>query len=103
MARLDLPSFDGSDSLEEMWDDWFASFDESRLARVDQEKAARGERGDFEKGASREGATARVKRGSPARAASKGSSSRAPARAKADTQGSEKKARGGKAVSRARR
>jgi hypothetical protein len=60
MIRLDFPGYSGSDSLEPIsWDDWFAAFDENRLALVYQESTPDGQRSNFNKLIARETADAR--------------------------------------------
>ena len=55
MLRLDFPGYSGEDSLEHIdWDDWFAKFDERKLALLYQEETAGGERSNFNKLVSRE-------------------------------------------------
>ena len=48
VLRIDFPGGTGSDRLEHIdWDDWFAKFDESKLAFVYQEHKADGSDSTF--------------------------------------------------------
>lgn len=50
LIRIDFPGYSGEDSLEEIsWDDWFAKFDDNKLAFVYQEETADGEKSNFNK------------------------------------------------------
>lgn len=54
VLRIDFPGGAGSDELEEIsWDDWFAKFDENKLAFLYQEHKASGEDSTFFKLVSR--------------------------------------------------
>jgi len=60
MLRLDFPGFSGEQSLQPIaWDDWFEKFDERGLALIVQDKTARGQKSNFNKLISREGASGR--------------------------------------------
>jgi len=60
MLRLDFPGYSGQQSLQPIsWDDWFEKFDERGLALIVQDKTARGEKSNFNKLISREGASKR--------------------------------------------
>jgi len=60
MLRLDFPGFSGEQSLQPIsWDDWFEKFDERSLALIVQDKTARGQKSNFNKLISREGASKR--------------------------------------------
>ena len=48
VLRIDFPGGDGDDDLEPIsWDDWFAKFEENRLAFLYQERKASGEDSTF--------------------------------------------------------
>ena len=48
VLRIDFPGGAGADQLEPIsWDDWFAKFEESRLAFLYQDKKASGEDSTF--------------------------------------------------------
>jgi hypothetical protein len=50
VIRLDFPGYSGEQSLEPIsWDEWFAKFDESKLALLVQDRTASGERSNFNK------------------------------------------------------
>lgn len=54
VLRIDFPGGAGSDDLEEInWDDWFQTFDESKLAFLYQEHKSDGEDSTFFKLVSR--------------------------------------------------
>ena len=60
MLRLDFPGYTGEQSLQPIsWDDWFEKFDERGLALIVQDKTARGQKSNFNKLISREGASKR--------------------------------------------
>jgi len=60
MLRLDFPGYSGGDSLQPIsWDDWFEKFDERGLALIVQDKTAGGQKSNFNKLVSREGASKR--------------------------------------------
>jgi len=66
VLRIDFPGYSGKDSLEEIsWDEFFAKFDEKKLAFLYQEKTAGGEESRFFKLVSRE--TAEHKSGDTSR------------------------------------
>ena len=55
VLRIDFPVYRGKDTLEEIsWDEFFAKFDEKKLAFLYQEKTAGGEESRFFKLVSRE-------------------------------------------------
>jgi hypothetical protein len=55
VLRIDFPGGSGEESLEHIsWDDWFRTFDESRLAFLYQEEKASGEDSTFFKLVSRD-------------------------------------------------
>ena len=57
ILRLDFPGYSGADSLEHIeWNEFFEKFEESKLALVYQEHTAAGEKSNFNKLISREGA-----------------------------------------------
>lgn len=57
MLRLDFPGYSGEDSLEPIeWDEWLDKFEERRLALLVQETTAGGQKSNFNKLVSREGA-----------------------------------------------
>ena len=57
MLRLDFPGYSGEQSLQPIaWDDWFEKFDERGLALLVQDKTAGGEKSNFNKLVSRQGA-----------------------------------------------
>lgn len=48
VLRIDFPGGTGSERFEEIsWDDWFAKFDENKLAFLYQDKKADGEESTF--------------------------------------------------------
>lgn len=58
IIRIDFPGYSGEDSLKEIsWEEWFAAFDDNNLALVYQDTTADGERSNFNKVVSREGAS----------------------------------------------
>ncbi len=60
MLRLDFPGYSGEGKLEHIdWEDWFAKFDERKLALLYQEETSGGERSNFNKIISRETAEQR--------------------------------------------
>jgi ferritin-like metal-binding protein YciE len=57
MLRIDFPGYSGGDSLQPIsWDEWFDKFDERNLALMVQDKTGRGQKSNFNKLVSREGA-----------------------------------------------
>jgi hypothetical protein len=57
VLRLNFPGYSGEDSLEEIsWDEWFSKFDEEGLALLYQEETKGGEKSNFNKLVSRDGA-----------------------------------------------
>jgi ferritin-like metal-binding protein YciE len=57
MLRIDFPGYTGEQSLEPIsWDDWFEKFDERNLALIVQDKTGGGQKSNFNKLISREGA-----------------------------------------------
>jgi anaerobic selenocysteine-containing dehydrogenase len=57
VLRIDFPGGTGSERFEEIsWDEWFAKFDESKLAFLYQEHKADGEESTFFKLINRENA-----------------------------------------------
>jgi ferritin-like metal-binding protein YciE len=57
MLRIDFPGYSGGDSLQPIsWDEWFDKFDERNLALIVQDKTGRGQKSNFNKLVSREGA-----------------------------------------------
>src|SRR3954469_15721029 len=65
MLRLDFPGYSGEQSLQPIaWDDWFEKFDERGLALIVQDKTAGGQKSNFNKLVSREGASKRGGSGS---------------------------------------
>jgi ferritin-like metal-binding protein YciE len=60
MLRIDFPGYSGEQSLQPIeWEDWFEKFDERGLALIVQDKTARGQKSNFNKLISREGAASR--------------------------------------------
>ena len=56
MIRLDFPGYSGGDLLEEIsWEQWFARFEEHKLALVVQDGTADAQRSNFSKLVSRDG------------------------------------------------
>ncbi|WP_437280955.1 lipocalin/fatty-acid binding family protein [Sorangium sp. So ce375] len=78
ILRIDFPGYSGEDTLEEIsWEDFFGKFEETNLAFVYQEKTADGQPSRFSKLVSRPDdmvqkgkSTARVSKGSAAKASS---------------------------------
>jgi hypothetical protein len=55
IIRLDFPGYSGEDKLEHIsWEDWFAKFEEGKLALVYQEETAGGQKSNFNKLVSRD-------------------------------------------------
>jgi hypothetical protein len=55
VLRLDFPGYSGEDSLQQItWGEWFAKFDERRLALLYQEETAAGAKSNFNKLVSRQ-------------------------------------------------
>jgi hypothetical protein len=70
MIRLDFPDYSGSETLQPIsWREWFAAFDESRLALIVQDRTARRPRRRFNNPV---GGTAAERKPRPARTASRG-------------------------------
>lgn len=55
MIRLDFPGYSGEDKLQPIsWDEWFAKFDERKLALIYQDETAGGQKSNFNKLVSRD-------------------------------------------------
>jgi len=55
ILRLDFPGYTGEDKLQEIsWDEWFAKFEDRKLALLHQETTADGKKSNFNKIISRE-------------------------------------------------
>jgi ferritin-like metal-binding protein YciE len=68
MLRLDFPGYSGEQSLQPIsWDDWLEKFDERGLALIVQEKTASGQKSNFNKLISRQGAAKRKPKAKSAR------------------------------------
>jgi ferritin-like metal-binding protein YciE len=68
MLRLDFPGYSGEQSLQPIsWDDWFEKFDERGLALIVQDKTSGGQKSNFNKLISREGAAKRKPKAKSAR------------------------------------
>jgi len=58
ILRIDFPGYSGSGSLEEIsWDEFFEKFDREKLALINQDTTARGQKSNFNKIVSRETVT----------------------------------------------
>jgi hypothetical protein len=55
VLRIDFPGYSGGDTLEAIsWDEWFAQFDENKLALLIQDRTADGDLSTFNKLVSRD-------------------------------------------------
>lgn len=61
VLRIDYPGYSGADSLEEIsWEDFFATFDQNKLAFLYQDKLESGETSRFSKLIERDSAEAKA-------------------------------------------